>query len=57
MTEPRLTVKELADGLRRSIRYVFYMKARGFRMVGGMATLSEALAWIAKNPRPTSKPK
>jgi hypothetical protein len=49
----RLTVKELAARLRRSVRYVFYMKSRGFKMVGGMATLAEALAWIARNPKPT----
>jgi len=51
----RLTVKELAVGLRRSEKYVYAMRSLGFQMVGGMATLAEALAWLERHPKPTGR--
>lgn len=51
-TEQLLTSKELAAALGRSLRYVRYMRARGFPMPGNTATLNEARAWLARNPPP-----
>lgn len=50
----RLSVCELADALGRSVRYVIYMKARGFIMIGGRATVPEALEFLEKTPKPCS---
>ncbi len=50
--EKLLSVKELAAALSRSERYVYYMCAKGFPMDGGRATLSAALRWLRRNPRP-----
>lgn len=50
-----LFTKELAAALRRSRSYVQCMKARGFKMPGGKATLAEADSWIARNPPPCSE--
>lgn len=49
--ETLLNAKELAEALRRSPRYVGEMKRKGFQMPGGTATLREARAWLARNPR------
>lgn len=50
--ERLLTAKELAGELRRGYRFVMAMRARGFPMPGGTATLGEARAWLRRNPRP-----
>ena len=41
-----LTTQELAFCLRVSDRYVYGMRAAGFQMPAGTATLSEARTWI-----------
>ena len=46
-----LCPKELAAALRRSRTYVHAMKASGFSMPGGTATLEEARDWLRMNPR------
>lgn len=53
--ENLLAIKELAAELKVSRRFVTYMKARGFQMPGGRATVSEARGWLARNPAPCSK--
>lgn len=53
-TEQLLTTKELAAALNRSVRYVRYMRAKGFAMPGNTATLTEARGWLARNPPPRS---
>lgn len=50
-----LAIKELADALRKHRSYVDQMKARGFEMPGGTATISEARAWLVRNPAPKSR--
>ncbi len=50
-----LSIKELADALRRNRRYITAMRARGFAMPGGLATLGEARAWLARNPPPRAR--
>jgi hypothetical protein len=50
--EKLLTVKELAFELRRSTKFVYAMRALGFEMPGGTATVTEARAWLMKNPSP-----
>lgn len=55
MSEPLLNTNELAAALRRSRTYVWAMKARGFQMPGGAATLSEARAWLILHPHPRAK--
>lgn len=52
-----LSTCELAHALNRSERYIYAMKARGFLMPGGRATIKEARAWLARNPSPTSRKK
>ena len=52
ITEKLQSRKELAAELGRSVRYIASMKARGFQMPGGRATVSQALEWLAKNPTP-----
>ena len=51
-TDRLLYPKELAEALRRSESYVYAMRARGFQMPGGTATLAEAKAWLTANPQP-----
>lgn len=53
--EKLLTAKELAAELRRGYRYVLAMRARGFQMPGGTATLSEAREWLRGTPKPCAK--
>ncbi len=45
-----LTTKELAYALGHSRGWVCAMKAAGFRMRNGVATVAEARAWLAANP-------
>lgn len=52
MSEELLSVCELAARLGRSERYVREMKARGFRMSGGRATLREARDFLDDVPHP-----
>ena len=54
-----LSGKQLAAELGRDRRYISYMKRAGFIMPGGLATVEEARAWLARNPSPRSweKPK
>jgi len=49
------TVKELAGLLKRATSYVYAMRAQGFRMPGGRATLAQALQWLEENPNPRRK--
>lgn len=50
-----LTVKELAFELRKNASYVYAMRARGFKMPAGLATLNQALKWLDKHPSPRGK--
>lgn len=50
--EELLTVKELAYRLKRSESYVWAMRRAGFRMVGGRTTLTAALLFLTKVPKP-----
>lgn len=50
-----LSVKELAKQLGRSERYVWWMRARGFEMPGGKATLTEAREWLSDHPQPSKR--
>jgi len=45
-----LSVKELADQLKRSPRYVRAMARDGFLMPGRRATMNQALVWLCENP-------
>lgn len=45
-----LAVKELAEKLRRTERYVRAMVADGFKMPGGRATANQALQWLIEHP-------
>lgn len=53
--EELLTSKELAYALKRSVTYVYAMRAQGFIMPGGRATLREAQSFLARNPAPRVK--
>jgi DNA-binding CsgD family transcriptional regulator len=55
MIEELLSSKELAVRLKRSYGYVKAMKRNGFRMVAGRTTITAAITWLAKNPKPTAK--
>jgi hypothetical protein len=50
-----LTAKELGEALKKNARYVYAMKACGFQMPGGVATIAEARAWLIRNPSPRGK--
>lgn len=50
-----LTSKELAAALGHHRNYVDAMKRAGFQMPGGMATVDEARAWLARNPPPRAR--
>lgn len=52
MSEELLTVKELASRLKRSPNYVWAMRRKGFRMIGGRASLSDALIFLTLHPKP-----
>lgn len=47
-----LTPKQLAASLQRNVSYVYAMKAGGFAMPGGRATLPDALRWLTDHPMP-----
>lgn len=47
-----LTCKELADALKRHVTYVYAMRRSGFVMVGGLATVRQAMAFLRRNPQP-----
>jgi hypothetical protein len=50
-----LSIKELADAFRKHRSYVDAMKARGFSMPGGTATIDEARSFLVRNPAPKSR--
>src|SRR5262245_61545918 len=50
-----LSTKELALTLHRSVRFIWYMRERGFEMVAGRATISDAIAFLKSNPHPCRK--
>jgi hypothetical protein len=49
---PLLSQKELCLAIKRSPRFVKYMRATGFRMIAGRTTLKAALDWLKTNPHP-----
>jgi phage regulator Rha-like protein len=55
--EELLSIKELAQKLKRSESYVFAMKRRGFRMVANRTTMTAAIKFLAVNPSPCSRVK
>lgn len=55
MTIELLDCKELACALKRSVRYVYAMRQRGFKMPGNRTTITAALDWLGSNPPPTRK--
>lgn len=50
MSDQLYYADEIADQLRRSRVYVYAMKAAGFQMPGGTATLAEARDWLRAHP-------
>ena len=52
--EELLTVKELAQLLKRHESYVWAMRRQGFRFIAGRTTMTAALRWLASNPNPWS---
>lgn len=48
--ENLLFADELAGALRRSRGYICAMKAAGFEMPGGTASVNEARAWLRSHP-------
>jgi hypothetical protein len=50
-----LTCKELAQVLRKNVRYVYAMRSRGFLMPGNVATLDAALAFLTHTPHPQAR--
>lgn len=55
MREELLTVKELAVAVKKSTKFVYIAKRRGFRMVAGVAPLSKFLEFLSRCPNPCSK--
>lgn len=55
MTE-LLTVKELSISLKRSADFIYRMRAMGFPMPGGTATIEEARKWLLLHGCPRSMP-
>lgn len=55
MSERLLSIKELAAELGRGRNYVGAMVRQGFRMPGGRARVSDALAWLEKHPKPRAR--
>jgi hypothetical protein len=55
MSEPLLGCKELACELGRAVGYVYDMRASGFQMPGGKATIGEARSFLARNGSPSRK--
>jgi hypothetical protein len=54
MAERLLGRKELAATLARSERYVDYMKAAGFSMIGGRTTVTSARRFLKRVPHPSA---
>jgi hypothetical protein len=52
MSDRLLSVCELAKALGRAESYVWAMRRKGFVMIGGRATLSAALDFLAGCPHP-----
>lgn len=50
-----LSVKQLADALGRSERYVWYMRRMGFRMPRGRASLADARDFLSTATAPCSR--
>lgn len=50
-----LSPAELAAALKRSPRYIDYMKQRGFQMVGDRSTIQQALLFLEKVKHPCRK--
>jgi DNA-binding CsgD family transcriptional regulator len=50
-----LSMKELADALGRSPKYVQYMRRRGFKIIAGRATLSSAIVFLQKCDQPCKR--
>lgn len=50
-----LSAKELAGELRKNVSYVYAMKAAGFPLVAGLATLASALDWLTAHPHPRAE--
>lgn len=48
--EELLSVKELAERLKYTARYVYAMRRDGFVMPGGRASVNDALQWLRENP-------
>lgn len=48
-------VKGLARELKRDPSYVYSMKADGFKMPGGRASVRQAMTWLANRPNFTQK--
>ena len=55
--EELLSASELALELGRSVRYVYYMKAKGFVMIGERATKAQALEFLLKVKKPCESSK
>ena len=47
-----LSQKELADALGRHRSYIAAMRRAGFEMIGGRATLAQALQFLRSHPTP-----
>lgn len=47
--------KGLAVALNRSRTFIAAMKARGFPMPGGRATIFQAVQWLIDNPNPRGR--
>lgn len=50
MNEKLLFADDLAREMNRSRSYIYAMKAQGFQMPGGQATLSDARDWLTAHP-------
>lgn len=51
-----LTVKELACALKKNSSYIYAMRAQGFLMPGGTATLGQAKMWLMMFPHFRQRP-
>lgn len=47
-----LSCKELAGELRKSPSFIYAMVKKGFPLTAGLATLAQALDWLASHPHP-----
>jgi len=51
-TDELLSVKELAVAIKKHPNYIYAARARGFKMPGGLATVTEFRAWLSVNEPP-----